>query len=260
MGQTDLEWVCRSRRRTLLLGAALALTVAALAAWSPARAEACTVDYCTSVKTNASGTYVLNIPANTLGLFYSQLDGCVWEVEAQFSDGSPSEQYAFDEAEGLIASHTFPEPGVYTVLVLARNGIRAGTEEPCPDLDIEATVTYPEPTSEPPPEEPPPDPDPPGGDPPPAAAPPPAGQPSVAADGLASEESSPYWRHCAAGARAHLVGCRLARRLLRRASATLGRRSSNAQTKVAGFRCRLRAQAPRLICVRGQRRVVGPRP
>ena len=90
-------------------------------------------------------------PAITIGFFYEELDGCTWDVEAQYGDGSEPGEYVFSETDGLEAEHTYPEPGVYTFDAYATEGLHDGTSEPCPDLHIQATVTYPEP---PPPKEP----------------------------------------------------------------------------------------------------------
>ena len=124
----------------------------ALALPSSAQADpACEADKCLTVVTKPDGSYTLAIPGNAIGFFYEELDGCTWNVEAQYGDGSEPGEYVFSETDGLEAEHTYPAPGVYTFDAYATQGLHDGTSEACPDLHVQATVTYPEP---PPPKEP----------------------------------------------------------------------------------------------------------
>jgi len=217
---------------------------------------ACPVDYCTAITTDSNGLATLKIPGKLVRLGYPQLQECTWDVVAEYGDGSPDGSYAFSEAIGLEAEHVYPEPGVYTFDAVAENGLHDGTSEPCPDVHIQATVTFHDPT--PPvkdPEEPAPEEGP--------ATPPgggaPASQPPVAAPPAAAPA---YWRGCGHGVRTHLVTCRKARKVVAAAGehVTRARPPQGAVFQASGFSCRLR-QGPTglyLSCRRGSQRVLGP--
>lgn len=242
----------------------LVLLLGVLALGGPARADAaCEADYCTTAITEPDGRYQLNIAADLLGFFYPDLDGCTWSVEAQYGDGSEPGAYVFNEAEGLEAEHTYPEPGVYTFHAYATEGLHDGTSEACPDLQIDATVVYPDPTQPEEPEEPQPEepvkPQPggsaPGGQ---LPAPAPAGQ------APASPAIVRFWRECGNGIRAHSLPCPRARRVIGTARSILTRVRSaerladGAVFPAAGFSCRLRGDdAGSVSCRRGRRRALG---
>jgi hypothetical protein len=257
--------------RVLWLGPLVALCLA-LAPGHAAAACPEGVDFCGT--TNQQGTYVLYIPPfSVLSKFpgyeeLAALEDCVWEVGVEFGDGSPGEVYTFDAAIGLTGSHTFPQPGTYFVEVHAREGKHAGSEEPCPDFDQTAGITYPEPPPQEEPEEPQP-PDPPD---PPGPQNPPTGDPADAtpADPMTGLGPSPntttrssFWRSCGAGVRTHRVGCRRGRRVIRRAASAIARQpasfSGRLPGRAMGFACRLRLTPSREIaCRRGSRRVLAP--
>ncbi|HEY7255837.1 MAG TPA: hypothetical protein VH476_04060 [Solirubrobacterales bacterium] len=222
----------------------------ASAACTPAAA------FCLDANTNASGFYGLFIPANYI---QSQeggapLDNCTWQVEADYGDGSPPGKYVFEEDKLFTAGHTFPEPGVYDVVINATEGQHID-ESPCPDLLIEATITYPEPPPQEEAEEAAPGgpgAEAPGGGGGAPAAPPPAGTPPPA------PPHQPYWSGCGGGVRAHLIACRKAKRVIRSARAFLSRArlEQGASFRAAGFTCRLRGNGD-VACRRGRQRVLG---
>ena len=142
MGKVD------SRSRSLavpVMAAALISTAAALWLAPGAAAAGCQADYCTTVVTEPDGRAVLEVPGKLVRIAYPTLKECTWSVEAQYGDGSMPGEYVFSESIGLEAEHTYPKPGVYTFNAFATKGLHDGTSEPCPDVHIEATVTYPEP-------------------------------------------------------------------------------------------------------------------
>lgn len=243
----------------------LALLMAGLIAQAdPPRADAaCEADYCTERTTNKDGFYLLMIPAGGIGLIEPPLADCRWEkVEAQFSDGSPPEFFSFDATKEFKSSHTFPEPGVYFVDIYATEGIHSDGPSECPELHIQAKVTYPEP---PPPKEPK-EPQPEGPKaPPPASA---GGGSASAGTPAAPRPASPaldrFWRECGGGVLAHRVRCPKARRVIGAARSLLARaRSSDRLTagavfEAAGFSCRLRkGDATSVSCRRARQRVLG---
>src|SRR5262249_16485847 len=91
--------------RRIAAGSALilaAMTLSLTPAESAGAAE-CPADYCTERVTNSEGFYLLAIPA--YGITFvpggAALADCKWEVEAQFSDGSPAEHYTFDATKSF---------------------------------------------------------------------------------------------------------------------------------------------------------------
>ena len=69
-------------------------------------------------------------------------------MEAQYGDGSEPGEYVFNEAEGLEAEHTYPGAGgLHSSTPTQPKGCTTATSEACPDLHIEATVTYPDPAA-----------------------------------------------------------------------------------------------------------------
>jgi hypothetical protein len=256
---------CWRRRISIAALSALLACFAALSSPAPS-AAACPegVDLCGT--TNKQGTYFLQIPPFS---FLSKIPGyewlapledCVWEVEVEFGDGSPNETYTFDAAIGLSGSHTFPEPGTYIVQVYAREGVHADSGEPCPDFDQTAAITFPEPPP-PPPE--PPAPEPPGGDPESPAEP--SGTGDEPGSGLPPPASGPRssWRRCAGEVLTRGVGCRKAKRVIRRATKAVERLPAAfggwLPARAAGFRCRLRhTPTAELACRRGARRILAP--
>ena len=248
----------RNRRGLAVPGLLACLIVSALAfsAAESAAAAECPADYCTERATNENGFYLLMIPAGGIALIAPSLADCKWEVEAQFSDGSPTEFYSFDASKSFQSSHTFPEPGVYFVDIYATEGVHGGDSTPCPDLHIQAKVTYPEPaakeTGEPGPEQP--LAHPPAGGGAVAGSQPPAGAPP------AGSSPVPYWRACGGGVRAHLVSCPKARKVIRAARDLLSRArlARGAVFQAGGFSCRLRhGTAGSVSCRRGRQRVLG---
>jgi hypothetical protein len=253
----------------LLAGAAvLAASVLLLTALLPTeRAEgACTAEICMKLDyvTNQEGLYVLVItPLMLEFVLPEELRDCVWDVESQFSDGSPPEHYVFDAAKSFSAAHRFPERGTYLVTVHATNGIQADNGEPCPTIQIDATVLYPDPPPPPPPPPPVEPRAPPAGDPP--APPPQSPATRLAGDGDDAPQgpASSYWRNCGA-IQAHAVSCKRARRVVRAARTTLSRARSErlaegATFRATGFSCRLRQSGPKpLACRLGKRRVRAP--
>lgn len=226
----------------------------------PRADAACEADYCTERTTNEDGFYLLTIPAGGIALIPggSALADCKWEVEAQFSDGSPPETYFFDATQPFQSSHTFPEPGVYFVDIYATEGVHGAGPSKCPDLHIQAKVTYPEPPQEP--EEP--GPEGPGisssGGGAAATAQPPVIVPAP------QPEASTFWRDCGGGVLAHRVPCPKARRVIGAARSLLAharpsdRLAEGAIFKAAGFSCRLRkGDATSVSCRRGRQRVLG---
>jgi hypothetical protein len=258
----------------LILGGLVA-TLASVAVLLPPpdRAEAeCTADICVPMQfvTDQNGTYLLIItPFMVEATLPPALHDCVWDVEAQFGDGSPAEEYTFDATKSFSASHQFSEPGVYLVVVHARNGVQADTLEPCPSIQIDATVIYPEPPlPPPPPPDPPPDPpDPPApgpvGSPGPTSSPAAVDAPLGSTDSGASEQAGAYWRDCGR-VLAHALGCAKAARVARRARSILsrarkGRFAAPPAFRVLGFSCRVRHDAALpLACRRGERRLLAP--
>jgi hypothetical protein len=234
------------------------LLLGALALPSPAQAgPACDADQCLTVITGPDGSYELKIGANSIGFFYEELDGCTWAVEAQYGDGSEPGEYVFSETEGLEAAHTYPAPGVYTFDAYATEGLHDGSSEPCPDIHIQATVTYPEP---PPPKEPEePAKGPAGGS--GAAAPPQAQLPDIQLPAAATDR---FWRDCGNEIRAHRLPCPKARRVIGAARSVLTRArpserlAQGAVFKAEGFSCRLRDDAAGSVsCWRGRQRALG---
>jgi hypothetical protein len=256
-----------SWRRRISIAALSVLLPVFVALLTPApSAAACPEDVDLCGTTNKQGTYFLQIPPFS---FLSKIPGyeelaaledCVWEVEVDFGDGSPNETYTFDAAIGLSGSHTFPEPGTYIVRVQAREGVHAGSGQPCPDFERTAAITYPEPppAPEPPPEPPP---DPPGAD-PPQSSPATSGNGGIVLDSRPAS-SLPHWRRCTGEVLTRGVGCRKARRVIRRATKAVERLSAAfggwLPARAAGFRCRLRhTPTAELACRRGARRVIAP--
>jgi hypothetical protein len=248
----------RSPRRAALAAALCLIPLLALLAPQRAQAVDCETAICIAMKrtTNSKGEASLVVPPDAVGQLPWGLDGCTWQVKVQFGDGSPSEEIEFKEESGLVASHTFPEPGVYLMTVDAIEGVRSDLSE-CPDVHIDVTVTYPEPPppkEEPGPEEP--------GTEPPLASPGSAGSAgspmsSVTPPSSAGSQNAPYWRDCGGGIRAHRVPCRKARRVIRAARSFLSRArlEQGASFRVEGFSCRLRRGS--LSCRHGSRRVLG---
>lgn len=252
------------------MAAVTAIAAASLAGavGSPERAEAaCAAEVCTEMDfvTDRDGLYVLVITPFMLEFMLpEELRDCVWDVEATFSDGSPPEQHVFDAAKPFSAAHQFPEPGTYLVTVLATNGIQADNGEPCPSIQIDATVLYPEP---PPPPPPPPDPAPDPEGPPetigPTTSPPDALLQPAAGAPSASPQAASYWRRCGA-LLVHSIGCRRAARVVGAARSLLsrarrGRFAGPPSFEVLGFDCRVRRHAGRpLSCRRPGRRVLAP--
>jgi hypothetical protein len=236
--------------------AALAASLAFLPAW--ASAAECPADKCFEFTTSPNGVYVLTIPARGIALIPggSGLADCKWSVKAEFGDGSEPEELEFDASKAFTSSHTFPAPGVYIVDIYATEGIHAGSSTACPDLHIQAKVTYPEPVPE---ESEEPAPEGPGAQAPGggggAAA---ATQAPAGAAAPAPPPGSPYWKACGGVARAHLVACRKAKRVIRAARSLLSRArlEQGASFKAAGFGCRLRGNGD-LACQRGKQRVLG---
>ena len=241
---------------------ALAFLVLAFILIAPQRAEAidCQTAICVSLPertTDAKGKYTLFIPADYVGTQYPDLNGCTWQVNAQFGDGSEPEEYEFHEESNFGASHAFPEAGHYQVVIDATEGERSDHSE-CPDVHIEVPVTYPVP---PPPKEEESAPESPGVQPPgggggggaAAAA---TQQPAGAAP--QPQPRPPYWHACGGGVRAHLVACGKAKRVIRAARALLARArlEQGATFRVAGFSCRLRGNGD-VACRRGKQRVLG---
>jgi hypothetical protein len=247
--------------RATIIGATLAVAGAvALTAPSADAAETCpTPPLC--VETDANGLYVLHVPPLSLvAILYPEvapIADCYWTVvEVDYGDGSPGETYEWDATKEFNGSHTFPEPGTYTVQIDATRGHHVGSGEPCPDFPITATVTFREPPVEPPPG---PDPggetpDPGGGQPPPAASPDTGAPLLVPQLRPPGDEAISYWRRCRSKVLTHGVTCKKGRRVAGRARRKLaGRRSAS----VAGFRCTLSPALPRPIdCRRGADRIV----
>jgi hypothetical protein len=235
----------------------LALTAAMMIAAPAERAGAaeCPADYCTERTTDANGNYFLTIPAGGISLIPggAALADCKWQVEVQFSDGSEPEELVFDATKEFKSSHQFPEPGLYLVDIYATKGVHSGGSSECPDLHIQAKVTYPEP---PPPKE---TEEPPQGG-PGAQAP---GGGAAAAAGTAAAPSpppAPYWQACGGGMRAHLLTCRKARAVLAAARDLLSRAglAHGGTFKAAGFSCSRRGGSSGAIsCRRGRQRVLG---
>jgi hypothetical protein len=258
----------RQRRRALLAALSVLLTAFAVLSSPTPTAAACPEEFDLCGTTNKQGTYFLQIPSFS---FLSQIPGyeelaaledCVWEVEVDFGDGSPNETYTFDASIGLSGSHTFPAPGTYIVHVQAREGVHAGSGEACPDFDQTAAITYPEPPPPPPLE-------PPGEDPPETPAEPSGGTTPPPSGGAGPEPGPaqpalrPRWRRCGGEVLAKDVGCRKARKVIRRASKLLGRLPAAfggwLPERAAGFRCRLRhTPTAELACRHGGRRIIAP--
>jgi hypothetical protein len=238
------------------------LGAAALSAPSAGAAEPCpTPPLC--VETDENGTYVLHVPPLSLvALLYPQvapLQDCYWEVvEVDFGDGTAGEIYEWDATKELTGSHTFPEPGTYTVQIDATQGHHVSSGEPCPDFPITAYVTFPEPPPVEPPSGPPPG-EPPGegGAPGPSqgSTTPQAPGQLLGPDPPAAEPTA-YWRRCGGRVLAHGVACRKARKVAGRAPGKLvGRKSA----RVAGFSCALQPALPLPIaCRRGADRILAP--
>ncbi len=242
--------------------AALPCLVLLLATVSPARAGAavdCESAICITLEeklTNSHGQYNLFIPADYVGYEIPELNGCSWQVEAQFGDGSAPEHYEFHEEALFLASHLFPGPGHYQVVIDATEGKRSD-ESKCPDVHIEVPVTFsapppPEETEEPTQEG-------------PAVQVPGGGGATAANPGAASATvptpgPNPYWRACGGGIRSHLVVCRRAQGVIAAARDFLshvGPAQGGAFT-AAGFSCRRRGGSPAAIsCRRGRQRVLG---
>jgi hypothetical protein len=245
------------RSRAILAGT-LAALLALLMLTAPSRsAAACpTEPFC--VTTDANGTYVLNVPPASVIAFYkpefAALEDCVWQVAVDFGDGSPNGAYEWVASTGLTGSHTFPAPGVYTVHIDATGGIHSESGEPCPDLQIVATVTYPEPAS--PPVAPPPE-GPSGGSPSggPHGGSGPAIFPNVAA-APAGAVAPTFWRRCRRGVVTHRVACRRGLAIVQLARTRL---PGAGTARAAGFACQLRSGSPRPVhCRRGARLVFAP--
>jgi len=252
----------------LLVRGALLAVVAAIALWPGAeRAEAaCEADVCLSMEfqTNQEGVYYLVItPFMTEALLPEPLRDCVWEVEATYSDGSPPEHHVFDAASSFSASHQFAERGEHAVVVLATNGVQADNGEPCPSIQIDARVIFPEPPPPPPP--PPPEGEPP--DPPvegPGSQPPsqPSGAvPAPPAPVPTSSTASGRWLRCG-GILTRDVACARAAAVARAARSLLSRMGSRPRGRafrVRGFDCRVRRGAGRpLRCSRAGRLILAP--
>lgn len=247
-----------SFRSRAALAAALAGLFALLMLAAPSRsAAACpTEPFC--VTTDANGTYVLKVPpASVIAYFkpeFAALEDCVWPVVVDFGDGSPDAIYEWVASTGLTGSHTFPAPGVYTVHIDATGGTHAESGEPCPDVHIVATVTYPEPAS-PPPGEPPLE----------EAAGGPGGSPagSIGGGGLPNVEAPAagaaapaFWRRCPHGVLTHQVSCRRGLVVVQLALARLlGRGTARAD----GFVCHLRSAPGPVRCRRGPQRILATR-
>jgi hypothetical protein len=212
------------------------------------------------VSTNDKGLYTFEIPAHFIGSqpwLYEQLKGCVWDVTADFGDGSPLWVGTFDTELGIKASHQYPSYGAYHATIDATNG-KKPNEAPCESVHIEVTVTWKEPA---PPEEPPSEPPPPteetGG----GAGPTGGGPTGGGAGGEETREPGPalivYWSECGRGVYVHGVGCRKAGKVVAKARPRFaaGLRSA----RVAGFACSFRPKALRRIsCRRGSRRILAP--
>ncbi len=249
--------------RTTSRAILLLTLLGALALPSPAQADpACEADKCLTVVTKPDGSYTLAIPGNAIGFFYEELDGCTWNVEAQYGDGSEPGEYVFSETDGLEAEHTYPAPGVYTFDAYATEGLHDGTSEACPDLHIQATVTYPEPPPPKEPEEPEPE----------EPVKVPAGGSGVAASPqvqppdiqLPAPAIDRFWRDCGKDVRAHRLPCPKARRVIGAARSILARArpserlAQGAVFKAEGFSCRLRDDAAGSVsCWRGRQRALG---
>ncbi len=237
------------RSRSWLIGVGVGTFAALLLLWSPGRADAaCEVDFCTTGTTDPSGVYQLDVTPAAIAFGFPALTDCVWEdVEADFGDGSPNGEYEFDAAVGISESHQFPAPGVYTVHVYAREGTHSGSGGPCPDMEIEAVVTYPPPA---------PPPTPPPGETGGSGAPPAPAGPSTEQRAV----DPPYWRNCGA-IRAHAVYCKKARRVAGTARAFISRArlAKGATFRAAGFSCKLRQSGKRpLACRQGPKRILAP--
>jgi hypothetical protein len=260
MAEADPGQTVERRWRRLAIPVLVLGLIAAPAIVSPAERAAaaeCPADYCLELKTNANGIYVLTIPAEGIALMPggSALADCIWQVEAQFSDGSEPETYVFDATKEFKSSHKFPEPGVYYVDIYATEGVHGDGPSECPDRHIQAKVTYPEP---PPPKEEP-EPEEPGAQLPPGSPASPASPlSSSTAPSSAGSHEAPYWRACGTGVRAHRVTCRKARQVIREARDFLARArlKQGASFKAAGFNCRLRRGS--LSCRRGPQSVLAP--
>jgi hypothetical protein len=247
----------------MVLAALLALVGAVAILSLPGRAEAVCETGIFCYQTDANGNIKINYSAQVIATVFPEYADCIWDVEVDFGDASPNETFVFKAEEGLHREHTFQDFGEYIVHIKATNGQHSGSGEPCPDLEIIATVTYPPPPP-PPPEEPPTEP--PGEETtnPPAAnsgSGMPTGGSQESGTGDLQQASGPYWRRCG-GNLAHLVSCRRARAVTNAALEKLAHprtlaRLRNGDFPVAGFRCHVRVQAKRqLDCRRGDRRVL----
>jgi hypothetical protein len=247
----------RCRRRAGLVIVLVLGAMAVGAAFVPAGASAaeCPADRCFEFTTNARGIYVLSIPAGGIAfLGGAELGDCKWQVKVEFSDGSPPEELEFDAAKAFVSSHQFPAPGVYLVDIHATEGVHEADQAKCPDLYIQAKVTYP--TPPPPKEEEKPAPEGPGVQAPGGGSVPAATQ--TPSDATPQTDPDPYWQACGSGVRAHLVPCSRAKRVIRAARSLLARArlEKGATFTAARFSCRLRANGG-VACRRGRQRVLG---
>jgi len=241
-----------------IIGAVLlVLTAAALLAPPAAATKPCPVQYCT----DPSGEYVLEVePLSTspLSPFAAYAD-CVWNAHVDFGDGT-SADYVFDAAVGITGSHVFPTPGVtYAVTVSLSDGHHGETTNPCPDYVVGVNVRYRTPAEEAD--------DPPGPGTPVDGGgtqpdPPPLERDASIPNALAPIEPTPtsplrvvYWRHCGSGLLTHLVSCRKGRGV---ATAASGRLTGPGTVQVRGFACRLLRGPPRVVCRRGEQRILLP--
>ncbi|MFI5027379.1 MAG: hypothetical protein ACHQCF_00175 [Solirubrobacterales bacterium] len=250
-------------RATLAAGlTATAAATAALLAPTSAIAACPTQPLC--FRTDEHGTYRLHLPPlASLATFEPkvvEVEDCNWaNVAVNFGDGGPGETVTWDATKEFTGSHTFPHPGEYTVQIDATQGHHQPSGEPCPDLPITATVTFPTPT--PPPKE---EPKEESRETPKETGPKPGdSHGSGGSSGTKQEEgekgaSHPIllWHRCGSDVYAQGVACTRARKVIKGALKKLTKRGS---APVAGFRCRLNPDEPRPIsCHRGSSRILGP--
>lgn len=261
-----------SWRRRAILATLASLAGLAAVMLAPARSEAACApaqggEYDFLCTTDSHGTATLVVPKGELIAAFEPafipLEDCIWpEVQVDFGDGT-NKTYEWDASVGLTASHTFPEPGQYVVLVDTGEGTHSTPpNQPCPQLTLSALATYPEPKPEEPPKE-----EPGGEEPPPSGGgnglggvPEVVTMPAPGELPLGAAPQRAFWRACAGEVLAHRVTCKRAHEVVQVALARLrGGRLRGRHTESVGFSCTVRRRGPkRLACRRQARRILAP--
>ncbi|HEY1285255.1 MAG TPA: hypothetical protein VGF04_04145 [Solirubrobacterales bacterium] len=252
--------------RRLVLGVAALAMLTGISMISSDPAEAACSKIPPIVCHTTDGTVRIQYSAQELEFFlkYSkkeELIDCAWDVTVTYGDGKMDE-FTFAVSEGLDRSHTYEEPGEYHVSILAANGKHSGTEEPCEDFPLTATVIYTEPSEEEPPEEegggkeePPPGEQPGGGGPTGGST---GGPPGAGVQGTESQHRrGTGWRRCRGNVLSRKVRCPRALKIVRIARATFLRAGDGTtRTNAAGFSCRVLPRGKRRLACRRQNRLV----